>query len=47
MMGNKLSSIVSYTLATVAGVCFIGGLVILSGEGENPKWIESRKSYLC
>ena len=23
-------SIVSYTLATVAGVCFIGGIVILS-----------------
>lgn len=29
MMQGKLS-VVSYTLATVAGVCFIGGLVILS-----------------
>lgn len=28
-MDNKLS-MVSYTLATVAGICFIGGLVILS-----------------
>ena len=28
-MNDKLS-IVSYTLATMAGVCFIGGLVILS-----------------
>jgi len=29
MMHDKLS-VVSYTLATVAGVCFISGLVILS-----------------
>lgn len=28
-MKNKLSFI-SYTLATMAGVCFVGGLVILS-----------------
>lgn len=28
-MNNKLSA-VSYTLATVAGVCFLSGLVILS-----------------
>lgn len=28
-MNDKLS-VVSYTLATVAGICFIGGLVILS-----------------
>lgn len=28
-MNNKLS-MVSYTLATVAGICFIGGIVILS-----------------
>lgn len=28
-MNNKLS-MVSYTLATVAGICFVGGLVILS-----------------
>lgn len=34
-MDNKLSSVVSCTLATLAGICFIGGLVILTGEGEN------------
>lgn len=28
-MNNKLS-ILSYTFATVAGVCFVGGLVILN-----------------
>ena len=28
-MNDKLS-IVSYTLATVAGICFVGGIVILS-----------------
>lgn len=28
-MQNKLS-VVSYTLATVAGVCFVSGIVILS-----------------
>lgn len=28
-MNNKLS-VVSYTLATVAGVCFVSGLVILT-----------------
>lgn len=32
-MRDKLS-IVSYTLATMAGICFVGGLVILSGEGR-------------
>lgn len=28
-MDNKLS-IVSYTLATMAGICFVSGIVILS-----------------
>lgn len=32
-MDNKLS-LVSYTLAAVAGICFIRGLVILSSEGR-------------
>ena len=32
-MNNRLS-LVSYSLATLAGICFIGGLVILSGEGR-------------
>ena len=25
---------VTYTFATVAGICFIGGLIILSGGGK-------------
>lgn len=32
-MKQKLS-LVSYTLATMAGICFVSGLVILSGEGR-------------
>lgn len=47
MMDNKLASFMSYTLATMAGICFISGIVILSSEGENPKWRESRKYYQC
>lgn len=29
-MDNNKLSLVSYTLATLAGVCFVSGLVILS-----------------
>lgn len=29
-MDNKKLSLVSYTLATMAGICFLGGIVILS-----------------
>lgn len=32
-MNGKLS-LVSYTLATMAGICFVSGLVILTGEGR-------------
>lgn len=32
-MNNKLS-LMSYAFATVAGICFVSGLVILSGEGR-------------
>lgn len=32
-MNDKLS-IVSYTLAAMAGICFVSGLVILSVEGS-------------
>lgn len=28
-MNNKLS-VISYTFATMAGICFVGGLVILN-----------------
>lgn len=31
---NQKLSLVSYALATMAGICFVGGLVILSGEGR-------------
>lgn len=30
---NGMLSIVSYTLATLSGICFVGGLVILSDKG--------------
>lgn len=29
-MDNKKLSLVSYTLATMAGICFVGGIVILT-----------------
>lgn len=32
-MDNKLP-LISYTLATLASVCFLSGLVILSSEGR-------------
>lgn len=32
-MDRKLP-LISYTLAAISGICFIGGLVILSGEGS-------------
>ena len=31
-MRNRLG-LISYTLAAMAGVCFVSGLAILSGEG--------------
>lgn len=34
MVNNKLS-LVSYAFATMAGVCFVSGLVILSTGGGN------------
>ena len=32
-MNNRLG-VVSYTCATVASICFISGLIILSGGGK-------------
>ena len=43
-MDDKLP-IISYTLAAMSGICFIGGLVILSSERRQPVWIDSRRSY--
>lgn len=37
-MNHKLSR-VSYTLATVAGICFISGVLILAGEKVIPDGI--------
>ena len=45
-MDNRLP-LISYTLATVSGICFLGGLAILSSEGRKRMWIESRRSYPC
>lgn len=32
-MNNKLS-LISYTLAAMAGICFVSGIVIISSEGR-------------
>ncbi len=39
--------LVSYTLAALSGICFIGGLAILSREGRNDTWTDLRGSYPC
>ncbi len=31
---NNMLAFVSYTLAAIAGVCFVGGLAVLSGGKE-------------
>lgn len=45
-MNNK-TPLISYTLAVVSGICFIGGLVILSSEGRVDACIDSRRLYQC
>lgn len=45
-MDNKLP-LISYALAAMSGICFIGGLVILSSEGRINTCIDSRRSYPC
>lgn len=32
---NAILSLVSYTLAAMAGICFVGGIAVLSGGKEN------------
>ena len=32
---NTILSVVSYTLAAMAGICFVGGIAVLSGGKEN------------
>lgn len=31
---NTILSLVSYTLAAMAGICFVGGIAVLSGGKE-------------
>lgn len=44
---DKKLPLISYTLAAVSGICFIGGLVILSSEGRVPTCTELRSLYPC
>lgn len=43
-MDNKLP-LVSYALAAMSGLCFVGGLVLLSSEGRQTEWIGLGRSY--
>ena len=43
-MNSKLP-LISYTLATMSGICFISGLVILSSEGRNTECTDLKSSY--
>lgn len=45
-MDNKLP-LISYTLAAMASICFVGGLVILSREGRTTVCTDLRRSYPC
>lgn len=44
---NDKKPIISYALAAMSGICFIGGLVILSSEGRQSVCIDLRRSYQC
>lgn len=46
IMDKKLP-LISYTLAAFSGICFIGGLIILSSEGSTDTCTELRRSYQC
>lgn len=43
-MDGKLS-IVSYALAVVSGVLFVSGLALLSNEGREHLWTDSKNYY--
>lgn len=45
-MDNKMP-LISYTLAAMSGICFLGGLIILSREGRKNEWTDLRGSYPC
>lgn len=44
---DKKMPLISYTLATMSGICFLGGLIILSREGRKNEWTDLRGSYPC
>lgn len=44
-MDNKKLPLISYTLAAMSGICFLGGLIILSSEGRSEMWTDLRESY--
>ena len=44
-MDNKIP-LITYTLAVMSGICFIGGLVILSGEGRQETYVQTRGVYI-
>lgn len=43
-MDNNLP-LVSYALVVLSGICFVGGLVILSSEGRYPMCTDSKRYY--
>lgn len=45
-MDNKMP-IITCALAAMSGICFVGGLVILSSEGRQHIWTGLRRSYQC
>lgn len=44
---DKKIPLITYTLAAMSSICFIGGLIILSGEGSHSVWTDLRGSYTC
>jgi hypothetical protein len=44
---DKKIPLISYTLAAMSGICFVGGLVLLSSEGRKFIWTDLENSYLC
>lgn len=42
---DKKLPFISYTLAVLSGICFVGGLVILSSERENTQWTDLERLY--
>lgn len=44
IMDNKMP-LISYTLAVMSGICFVGGLVVLSSEGGS-RSVPTRGAYI-